>query len=102
MHTMGKHKIKLRRKIHAVPFIFFVLTVMAASHPIHAQSGSTASVPEAPAASSAISDENFIERWKTFYTNDWSGKPNASEPAPQKRGIPAPLDSPPFPNSDWS
>jgi hypothetical protein len=46
---------------------------------------------------------NFAERWEKYYTDDWSGKAAASsDPAPQKRGLPAPLDSPPFPNSDWS
>ena len=59
---------------------------------------SSASTPDAPTANHL----NFAERWAKYYTDDWSGKSASSDPAPQKRGLPAPLDSPPFPNSDWS
>jgi hypothetical protein len=58
----------------------------------------SSSTPDAPTANHL----NFAERWAKYYTDDWSGKSASSDPAPQKRGLPAPLDSPPFPNSDWS
>lgn len=35
-----------------------------------------------------------------FYRQDWAGT-NPSSPAVAKRGLPAPIDSPPFPSSDW-
>jgi hypothetical protein len=43
---------------------------------------------------------NFFERLAQFYRQDWAGT-NPSTPVPAKRGLPAPLDSPPFPSSDW-
>ena len=43
---------------------------------------------------------NFFQRLMQFYHQDWAGT-NPSIPAPAKRGLPAPLDSPPFPSSDW-
>jgi hypothetical protein len=56
--------------------------------------------PDAPKPSIAES-KGFFARWVEFYREDWSGTA-ASSPAPQRRGPPSPLDSPPFPNSDWS
>lgn len=43
---------------------------------------------------------NFFQRLVQFYRQDWAGT-NPSTPLPAKRGLPAPLDSPPFPSSDW-
>ena len=43
---------------------------------------------------------NFFQRLMQFYHQDWAGT-NPSTPAPAKRGLPAPLDSPPFPSADW-
>jgi hypothetical protein len=50
--------------------------------------------PEPPAAT-------FFGRWAQFYHEDWTNT-LPSSPAPPRRGLPSPLDSPPFPNSDWS
>jgi hypothetical protein len=43
---------------------------------------------------------NFFHRFGQFYLQDWAGT-NPATPLPTKRGLPAPLDSPPFPFSDW-
>ena len=43
---------------------------------------------------------NFFHRLAQFYRQDWAGT-NLSPALPPKRGLPAPLDSPPFPFSDW-
>jgi hypothetical protein len=40
-------------------------------------------------------------RWIDFYRQDWTGTA-ASGPAAARRGVPSPLDSPPFPSADWS
>jgi len=48
---------------------------------------SSASTPDAPTANHL----NLAERWAKYYTDDWSGKSASSDPAPQKRGLPAPL-----------
>jgi hypothetical protein len=49
----------------------------------------------------------FTARLLDFYRTDWGIKstppgPTSSDPGPARRGLPSPLDSPPFPNSDWS
>jgi hypothetical protein len=43
---------------------------------------------------------NFFHRLAQFYKQDWAGI-NPAGSSPSKRGLPAPLDSPPFPFSDW-
>ncbi|MGD1093625.1 MAG: TonB-dependent receptor [Bryobacteraceae bacterium] len=43
----------------------------------------------------------FLKRLSQAYAADWRGAA-ASGPAPPRRTLPSPLDSPPFPNSDWS
>jgi hypothetical protein len=43
---------------------------------------------------------DFIQRLTRFYWADWTGK-LPSSPAPARRALDAPLDSPPFPSSDW-
>ena len=44
---------------------------------------------------------NFFTRLGDFYHQDWTGTAPSS-PAPPRRGAGSPLDSPPFPSSDWS
>src|SRR5580693_1724726 len=43
----------------------------------------------------------FFKRLSQAYAQDWQGAA-ASGPEPPRRALPSPLDSPPFPNSDWS
>jgi hypothetical protein len=43
----------------------------------------------------------FLKRLYKAYADDWNGAA-ASGPEPPRRGLPSPLNSPPFPNSDWS
>jgi len=47
---------------------------------------------------------SFFVRLGDFYRDDWHPPaPTApAAPAPPRRGLPSPLDSPPFPNADWS
>lgn len=54
-------------------------------------------VPEAP-------KPGFFLRLANFYRDDWHPPVQAGPPAPSapRRGLPSPLDSPPFPNLDWS
>jgi hypothetical protein len=44
---------------------------------------------------------SFLPRFIDFYRQDWKALPSTG-PAPPRRGLPSPLDSPPFPNADWS
>jgi Putative beta-barrel porin-2, OmpL-like. bbp2 len=43
---------------------------------------------------------NFFHRLAQFYSQDWAGT-NPTGPSVTKRGLTPPLDSPPFPFSDW-
>ena len=43
---------------------------------------------------------NFFQRLVQFYQQDWAGT-NPAGPSVTKRGLPAAVDSPPFPSSDW-
>jgi hypothetical protein len=49
----------------------------------------------------------FFGRLTDFYRGDWTPAPPADPNAPSaappaRRGLPSPLDSPPFPSADWS
>jgi len=52
------------------------------------------------AAQSSAPQRTFFTRLANFYKSDWTGKLPASS-APPRRALDAPLDSPPFPSSDW-
>ena len=63
--------------------------------------------PAAPAAAdettqSAPPSDGFFRRLGEVYRADWKAADSSSAPAPIRRGYPAPLDSPPFPGSDFS
>jgi len=45
--------------------------------------------------------EGFLKRLSQAYVKDWRGSVD-SGPAPPRRALPSPLNSPPFPNADWS
>ncbi len=51
--------------------------------------------------SSTIDNRNLVERMKDYYLQDWRGTA-AAGPAAARRGPASPLNSPPFPSSDWS
>jgi len=46
-------------------------------------------------------NEGFLKRLSQAYAKDWQGTAD-SGPEPPRRALPSPLNSPPFPNSDWS
>jgi len=64
------------------------------------QTTKTASPPSTPDNSGHVLTGNFFQRLAQFYKQDWAGT-NPSTPLPAKRGLPAPLDSGPFPSADW-
>jgi hypothetical protein len=67
-------------------------------------------VPDAPVAAAASAGADFAAkgfwgRWGDFYRDDWNGaaaKAAAAATPAARRGVPSPLDSPPFPSADWS
>lgn len=63
-------------------------------------SGNPASGQDANGSSKNALTGNFFHCLKQFYEQDWAGT-NPSGLSPTKRGLPAPIDSPPFPFSDW-
>src|ERR1700676_5194067 len=65
-----------------------------------AQNTSGGTLPDSPTPQPAKA-QTFFQRFIQFYREDWHGTAPAS-PAPPRRGLPSPLESPPFPNSDWS
>jgi hypothetical protein len=46
------------------------------------------------------SQGNAFKRFGKFYAADWTGKLTGSA-TPERRALDAPLESPPFPSSDW-
>jgi hypothetical protein len=63
------------------------------------QDGKTNPAADAQQSGSTV-PKGFVARWADFYRQDWWG--TAGTPtAPARRGLPSPLGSPPFPNSDW-
>jgi hypothetical protein len=46
-------------------------------------------------------NHGFLKRLSEAYAKDWHGAAD-SGPEPPRRALPSPLNSPPFPNSDWS
>jgi hypothetical protein len=46
-------------------------------------------------------NHGFLKRLSQAYAKDWHGVAD-SGPEPPRRALPSPLNSPPFPNSDWS
>jgi hypothetical protein len=83
-------------------FRLFVCVVLLSGHLCLGQQPDkkTDPLPEAPKPNIARA-KGFFARWRDFYRQDWSEK-TASSLAPARRGLPSPLDSPPFPNADWS
>ncbi len=61
--------------------------------------------PNAAAPPQAVLGRGFWTRLGHAYLDDWSPPAPTSDatpaPAPQRRGFPAPLNSPPFPSADW-
>src|ERR1700748_121755 len=57
-------------------------------------------LPDSPSPQT-VKTQSFFQRWGQFYREDWRGAASPGPPPP-RRGLPSPLESPPFPNSDWS
>jgi hypothetical protein len=79
-------------------FAFVLATVSCGS--LSAQAGAGAPLPDNPSPQQTAKP-GFFGRLVEFYRQDWNGTAPQG-PAPPRRGLPSPLPSPPFPNSDWS
>src|ERR1039458_3688713 len=85
-------------------FVLFISIIFLSSSLCPAQQADKEPPSPPDASKQAVpAPNNFFARWRDFYRQDWSPQAASSaEPAPARRGLPSPLDSPPFPNSDWS
>ena len=98
-HPLMNAKSRLRR----IPVVLLLLTLghlLVGAECLAQQTGTSPPLPDAPAPKAAPS-KNFFARWADYYRQDWAGTLAAS-PSPPRRGLPSPLDSPPFPSADWS
>jgi hypothetical protein len=69
----------------------FVFLVVLFPHSIHPQTAT----PPSP-------QPNFFHRWADFYGQDWHPAPaDPNTPTPARRGLPLPIDAPPYPFSEW-
>jgi hypothetical protein len=93
------HKSYPHRSGHHFALILFAGLISVACS--HAQQPSALPPAPAPQTQKTVSTQGFFSRWGKFYREDWSGAAPSS-PAPPRRGLPSPLDSPPFPSADWS
>ena len=83
------------------PRILLLVFVWMVSSGCSAQNQPGATLPESPTPQPPAKPPGFFARWAEFYRQDWHGTASQG-PAPPRRGLPSPLESPPFPNSDWS
>ena len=89
-----------RRSRYFFPLVLCVV-FLCCEFSIGQQADNRTDPPPATPTPSGSDGKTFLARWADFYRQDWSAT-TASSPAPARRGLPSPLDSPPFPNSDWS
>jgi hypothetical protein len=89
----------MRLSLNSHPWLlvlWIVISTLVQAQEIH-------NVPQSIAMPSV---PGFFHRLGGYYHDDWFplSRPSAAQPspAPQKRGLPSPLDSPPLPSSDWS
>ena len=92
------HKMTSPASRTTVPLVlaFSVVTVTAS-----AQTDSALPASPDQAAAAPLSKSGVFRRWMEFYQADWKGTAPTGPAAP-RRGVPSPLNSPPFPSADWS
>jgi hypothetical protein len=86
-----------------VRYFLFAIVLLGLAPMSLAQSDAPSLVDDPGAATAGTPHRGFFTRLGHAYIDDWtvdsSGAPAA--PAPERRGTPAPLNSPPFPAADW-
>jgi hypothetical protein len=90
----GRHLLRNRCQ-----FLSLVCGVLLACGSATGQQTDPQTPPSAPQP--GAQSKSFFARWADYYKQDWAAT-STSSAAPSRRGLPSPLDSPPFPDSDWS
>jgi hypothetical protein len=83
-------------------FLLLFLSTVAQAEEYVSSDGHLYRIPGIDAGPGQVTstEEGFFVRLSTFYKADWTGKQSSSA-APARRALDSPLDSPPFPSSDW-
>jgi Putative beta-barrel porin-2, OmpL-like. bbp2 len=89
------------RKVFALFLIVPFSTSLLFTTSAEAQGQNASAASEAPASSAPAEAPSFFTRFADAYKDDWSPT-QPPGPDPVRRGFQAPLDSPPFPSSDYS
>lgn len=85
----------------AVVMVFLVPQIVWGQQP---GNGSQSSNSAGQVGDGNAAQGNFFSRLINAYKQDWNppaSNASSSEPAPARRGFPAPVTNPPFPFSDW-
>lgn len=85
---------------HPTSSALVVAVLVALSFPPAAPAQSAPNTTTPPPSPSTLHGNGF-QRFAQFLWQDWTTTPPPSTPPP-RRGLPSPLDSPPFYTSDWS
>jgi hypothetical protein len=97
------NKLKFSARLSIRPLVLLsCLPILPVAAPAFSQSQASPKTQDpAPAPQST---GNFFARLTRYYREDWHPTPptGPQPPAPPRRGLSSPLDSPPFPNVDWS
>jgi hypothetical protein len=96
-HLHLQPTLRISESVRALPGPLLQLLCLA----LVATAAKAQSSAQPPAPTSQPPQGDFLHRLATFYREDWTGTAPAS-PAPPRRGLESPLNSPPFPSEDWS
>jgi len=95
----------VRSKLRFAVFLAFGSLKVFDTYPSAAQdvSRSLTDVPTLPVEPAPVAAKgNLFQRFIQAYAADWHPAPDPSTGAPRRRGYPAPLNSTPFPGTDFS
>jgi Putative beta-barrel porin-2, OmpL-like. bbp2 len=93
----------IKSRLRRIPVVLLLLAfgrLLSSAGCLAQQAGASSPLPDAPTPK-AVPSKNLFARWADYYRQDWAGTLPAT-PSPPRRGLPSPLDSPPFPSADWS
>ena len=99
---MASTGLRVARKLRllAVSALLLAGSGAARPQPVESDGQQQSAVAAGCDSSSTNSEDSFFKRLWNFYRDDWSGSAE-SAPEPKRRIPPAPINSPPFPFSDW-